>query len=56
MVVKAGSVKDVDGDLVVALDQVSFHVMMEVATIQREDVENKVIQDRQEQVRNSMLL
>lgn len=50
MVVKAGSVKGVDGELVMALDQVGFHVQIKVATIHREDVEDEVIQDSQEQV------
>lgn len=50
MVVKAGSVKGVDGDLPLELDQVSFHVKIKVPTIHGEDVENEVIQDSQEQV------
>lgn len=50
MVVKAGSVKRVDGDLLVDVEQVSFHVKIKVPTIHGEDVENEVIQDSQEQV------
>lgn len=50
--VKAGSVKqlEVDGDLLVDLEQVSLHVQITVPTIQGEDVENEVIEDSQEQV------